>query len=502
MRLTTDSKVFAQVALGVVLAMAVAQCSNVNPSSPTAAFLNKAELSDFAVSGNTTFLALNQKSQLTAKVKSPQGLATVTDKVTWTSADSAIATVSPEGVVTSVAFGSTTVTAQLNDQQTTAHVDVLAPTGLTITGTTSFTVLNRTNQLTLVASWPGGITRTVTSDAAWTSDNPSIVTVSTSGAARSVGFGSATLTAKYQALTASVKADVVVTFSQLSVKGSLTLGAVGDSSALIVLAVFTDTSTRDVTSETTWTTADAKVVQVSAASVMTATGFGLTSITANYQGHTRSFTVTVTPPGTFVVSGRVRDPGAGQGEGLGVAGFLIRNTRSGLTAVSLSTGYTLVGVMPGDRVTYEKDGWETAELTFAAPNDDASPAVQPIVRVNVGASALIETAPNDLRYDLAPGVFCSPCRRVRIVSSSNTTVHLQLAWGGTTSRLSIWANGKAFTAPSGPTVFSADVPLSAGENIVYVGLINGGPFSTGYLSMTLSTSAAAADPAARTPGRR
>jgi len=272
---------------------------------------------------------------------------------------------------------------------------------------------------------------------------------------------------------------------------------------LVVLAVFTDNSTKDVTAQTTWTNSNASVVQISPASVITAIAFGSATITANYQGNTQTFTVTVTPPGTFLVSGRVRDPGhGGQGQFLGVPGFLVRNTRSGITAVSTATGYTLVGLLAGDRVTYEKDGWETAEITFTKPTDDPSPAVQPIVRVNVGASALIETFENDLRYDLAAGVFCSPCRRIRVVSTTTTTVRLQLSWSGTASRFSIWAAGKAFTAAPGPTVVSTDVALNAGENIVYVGLLNGGPFSTGFVSMTLSTSLPTVGPAARAPGRR
>ena len=489
--------------LVIAFALATSGCADVNPSSPTNAFLDKVKLSDFALTGTTTFLSLNQKSQLTAKVKSPQGLATVTDQVTWESGDASVATVSPGGLVTSVGFGSTNVTARLNDQETTQRVDVLAPTGLTVSGTASFTALNRTNQLTLVASWPGAITRTVTSDAAWSSDNPLVATISSSGSLRSINFGSATVTAKYQSLTVSVRVDVLVTFSVLNVQGSLTLGGPGESSALTVLAVFTDNSSKDVTSETTWTSSNASVVQISAASVMTATGFGSTTITANYQGHTRSFTATVTPPGTFVATGRVRDPGNGEGQGLGLAGFLVRNTRSGLTTTSSATnGYTLVGMLPGDRVTYEKDGWETAEITFATSKDDPSPAAQPVVRINVGQRADIETAPNDLLYHPDGGASCSPCRRIRVVASTTTIVRLQLSWGGTTSRLSIWAGGKTFTAPAGPAVVTADVSLNAGENIVYVGLLNGQPFSTGYLTMTLTASLPTVDLAARAPKQR
>jgi hypothetical protein len=475
----------------VALFAVCAACSNNDPTSPTSAFLNKTKTTGLSVAGSTTFLSLKQNSQLTATVTTPQGVASVTDKVTWTSADPAIATVSSGGLVTSVAYGSTNIVVRLNEEDVTQHVDVLAATGMTLSGATSFTTLTRTNQLTLIGSWPGGITKNVTSDATWSSDNNGIATISSTGALRSVGFGSATITAKYQSLTVTAKVDVVASFTSLTIQGSLNLGSVGAMSALTVLAKYTDGTSKDVTAQTTWTTSDPTVAQISPMGVVTATGFGQASLTANFQGHSSSVMVIVTPPGSFLVSGRVREPGAGQGEGLGIGGFLIRNTRSGVTTTSTETGYTLYGILPGDRVTYEKDQWETAEIVFNKATDDASPAVQPVVMIPLGSSAKISTAPNDLVYDLG-GVTCSPCRRVRISSGTATTGRLQLSWTGTTSRLSIWSNGQAFTAAPGPAVVTADIPLTVGENIVYVGLLGGAPFSTGYLSLSLTTSVATA----------
>ena len=87
-------------------------CSdNGSPTHPTAAFLRKAVVSDFAITGSGTLLGIGQTSQLGATMRTPQGVGTVTDLVAWTTVNPNIATVSATGVVTAVAIGTTTVKA-------------------------------------------------------------------------------------------------------------------------------------------------------------------------------------------------------------------------------------------------------------------------------------------------------------------------------------------------------------------------------------------------------
>ena len=59
----------------------------------------------------------------------------MTKNVTWTSADPAIATVSPTGLATATGFGTTKITANFNGSEVTQQIDVLAATALTIAGT-------------------------------------------------------------------------------------------------------------------------------------------------------------------------------------------------------------------------------------------------------------------------------------------------------------------------------------------------------------------------------
>jgi len=111
----------------------------------------------------------------------------------------------------------------------------------------------------------------------------------------------------------------------------------------------------------------------------------------------------------------------------------------------------------------------------------------------------IATAPNDVLYQLQPGVSCTPCRLVRVVSATSGTLHLTLTWTGTGPRLNLWIAGQTFSSDgTAPIRVVADIPVSAGETVVYAGIVGGQPFSTGYMTVTLATSIGPApEPAAK-----
>src|SRR6187402_3934748 len=111
--------------LVVVLAggLLAAGCDDESPTRPTAAFLRKAVVSDFNISGSGTLLGIGQTSQLSATMKTPQGLGTVTDLVTWTTLDPNIATVSAQGLVTGVAIGTTSVKGAFDSAEAILRID-------------------------------------------------------------------------------------------------------------------------------------------------------------------------------------------------------------------------------------------------------------------------------------------------------------------------------------------------------------------------------------------
>lgn len=123
--------------------------------------------------------------------------ANASDKtVTWSSNDTAVATVDATGKVTAVAPGTATITAKAGEKTATCTVTVNAKT-IAVTGIT----LSRT-EVTLVEGKSLTLTATVTpTDAtdktvAWTSSNPAAATVDANGKVTAVAAGKTTITAK------------------------------------------------------------------------------------------------------------------------------------------------------------------------------------------------------------------------------------------------------------------------------------------------------------------
>ena len=68
---------------------------------------------------------------------------------------------------------------------------------LTLSGNTALTAIGESTQLVGVASWSDGTTRDVTAEITWSSEDPSVVAVSSDGLATATGFGVASINARY-----------------------------------------------------------------------------------------------------------------------------------------------------------------------------------------------------------------------------------------------------------------------------------------------------------------
>ena len=189
--------------------------------------------------------------------------------------------------------------------------------------------------------------------------------------------------------------------------------------------------------------------------------------------------VSVTPPGTFSIAGRVREPGGENGGGNGtggLAGASVRHVMSGVIVLTGEFGAFTFGGLTDGRLAVSKDGFEPVEMV-AAPDSGVDVPLQRVVRIEAGSAPQSRTlAPNDLEYEPAPGTRCQPCRLIRITSERPDTVHVQLTWPGTAIDLHMWVNGQMFAGSRSVRVVEASVPVSNGETIIYVGAV-GASFS-------------------------
>ena len=255
----------------------------------------------------------------------------------------------------------------------------------------------------------------------------------------------------------------------LTVSGNTNLTSVGETSQLTATARFVDGSTRDVSSESQWTLYPATVVTVSPSGLLTAIGLGQVSVNVRYPivGNPSRFSsiqVIVTPPGTFTLAGRAREPGIGS-----LGGVLVRHLDTGqMATTSLSDGYYSFGGVTSRRLAFTRADFEPVEVD-AQPNIYFEVAMQRVYRLSADATTSQTLAPNDMEYTIAPGVVCEPCHLVRLTTSSAGKITIRISWTGNDAPINLWANDQTFLGSGTARETVAELTVGAGETLLYVG---------------------------------
>ncbi len=187
-----------------------------------------------------------------------------TKKVTWSSNNRSIATVTSKGKVTAKAPGTTTIYATVNGKKLSSKVTVVK------ISKSSATLVSGSTKTLSVAGTKNKIT--------WSSGNKSVATVSSSGKITAKSAGTATIYASVNGVKLSSKITVV----KIS-KSSATL-SVGDSKTL---------SVSGTKNKITWSSSNKSIATVSSSGKITAKAAGTATIYASVNGVKLSSKITV-----------------------------------------------------------------------------------------------------------------------------------------------------------------------------------------------------------------
>lgn len=252
----------------------------------------------------------------------------ITTAATWSSSDTRIATISNDsgsnGIAQALAEGSTTVTATYMSQSgsTTLNVTPATLTSIAVTPTASSIAKGGSRQFTAIASFSDASTQDVTSGAIWSSSDTSIATISntagSNGLAQTLATGSTTISASYNGQSGSTTLTVTAaTVTSIGVTPAQPSIANGTRLQFTAVAVFSDSSTQDITVAATWTAADSSIASISNASgsngLAQALATGSTAVTASYDGQNGSTTLTVTPAVATSLAITPTDPSIAKG---------------------------------------------------------------------------------------------------------------------------------------------------------------------------------------------
>ena len=243
-------------------------------SDSTLLTVSNATLSSIAVAPSGASLQPNAKLNFTAVgTFSDSSTQNLTGQVTWSSDNTAAATVSnlsgTKGVVKGVAAGTANIIAAMLGVTGSSPVIVTSAVLTSIKVSTTgapFTAPAGQVQYMATGTYSDGSTQNLTTAVTWISSNPAVATITQNGLATGQGAGSTTITATQDSVVGTtelaVTASKLVSVSVTSPNSSSKLAS-QTSVQLKATGTFEDGTTQDLTDSATWTSSDATVATVS-----------------------------------------------------------------------------------------------------------------------------------------------------------------------------------------------------------------------------------------------
>jgi uncharacterized protein YjdB len=300
--------------------------------------IGAAVLQSIAVTPANPAVPKNQTDQFTATgTFSDQSTEDLTSQVTWASSTPAVATITASGLLTSVAAGKTTVSAELEGVtgSTVVTVSVAILTSITLTPAQPTVPKGETRQFTATGTFSDHSTIDLTSQVSWSSVTTSVATIDASGVATAVSGGTSTIRATLNGITGSTTITVgPAALTSIAITPAQPSVPKGETEQFKATGTFSDSSTLDLTSQVTWASANTTVATITAAALATAAAVGTSSISATIAGVTGTTVMTVAAPALTAITISPQNPTlkAGQTVQFTATGTFTDNSSANVTS--------------------------------------------------------------------------------------------------------------------------------------------------------------------------
>jgi uncharacterized protein YjdB len=266
--------------------------------------------------------------------------ANLTSQVTWASATTTVATITTAGLATAVATGTSTISAKLGSISGSTVLTVTDPAlqSIAVTPANPSIAKGLKQQFTATGTYSDNSTADLTSQVTWASATTTVATISAAGLATAVGTGTSTISAKLGSITGSTVLTVTAAALQsIAVTPANPTIAKGTTQQFTATGTYTDSSTKDLSSQVTWGSATTSVATISSAGLATALAAGTSTISAMLDGVGGSTVLTVTAAALQSIVISPANPSVPKGE---VQIFTAEGTFSDNTTKDLTTQVT------------------------------------------------------------------------------------------------------------------------------------------------------------------
>ncbi len=314
----------------------------------------------------------------------------VTSSVSWSSANTAVATISATGLATGVtAGGPVTMTATSGGLSSTANLTVTAATlvSVQVTPPAPSIAAGTSQQFTATGTFTDFTTQDLTATAAWTSGNTAIATVA-GGLATGVAVGGpATITATSGGISGTANLTVTAaTLVSIQVTPPAPSIAKGTTQQFTATGTYSNFTTQNLTATATWGSSNTAIATVVGGLATGVTVGGPVTITATFGGisGTASLTVTAATLVSIQVTPASASIAAGTNQQFTATGVYSDFTSQNLTgSASWGSSDTAIATVIGGLATGVTVGGVTVTATSGAISGTATLTVTPALLVSI-----------------------------------------------------------------------------------------------------------------------
>jgi trimeric autotransporter adhesin len=422
----------------------------------------------------------------------------ITSQAVWATSNPAVASITDDpigaGLATAGVAGTTTITARVDSStgipltagavsgSTTLTVNAATLIAISVLPQNSTQLEGSTRAYSAIGVFSDGSTQNITAQVDWSSSDPAVVRVSTTGTTRGAGTasgpGSATVSAQAaNGVTGTSAVQVLGNSTSLvaiAVAPDPATVGVGNVIALKATGAFTDGSTADITAAVTWSSAAPGIAVVSNATGANGTVTGLqagaTTVTATAANSSISATIPLTVSATaiealYIAPPAVSIPFNAHRQYVATAVFNDGSSHDFMTEVTWSSSTGTVAAISnaaGSQGLVTPSGPGSTTITAVVPGTSIS-ATTPLTVTNPAAIAM-DIMPTSAAVAL--GTTKSFHAFVTFADGSRTEMMSQVTWNSAQPDvLSVVSGGAgagtATGVSSGTATLSAALPGTA-----------------------------------------
>jgi uncharacterized protein YjdB len=317
-------------------------------------------------------------AELFARYENGDSAAVLSD-VQWSSSDAAIVSVDESGVLTGVAMGEAVITATHKEMSAATTVVVVQAgeslVAVLLSPDGSQLEVGKSAGFTAKGIFGSGTQYDITQSVTWSSSNEEFVTIDSLGLATGIGAGLATISAQLSGVQGMTALTIIPPkeLVSLSITAVATSVYLNETIQLSVTATYNDQSSRDVTSEVTWTSAAAEIATVDSAGKVTGVAVGEATITAELEGKSAVIAVSATDGPTvtrLTVDPTTLSMSLGDTAQLTVTADYSDGTRVNVTAMStwMSSDASVISVSASGMTEAHGAGMASITASFRGQN--------------------------------------------------------------------------------------------------------------------------------------